>query len=397
MNGIAQLAAHAGFRVTGSDRSPEHLEYLERLGIRILPQDGSGITAETSAAVYSTAIENDNPDLVRARERGVPQIHRAAMLASLCRDKPLIAVAGTAGKSTVTGLLGWIFECLGQDPSVYCGAPVLNWQRDGMPGNVRYGSGPWIIEADESDRSFLSFHPQHAIITNIAEDHFDLDELHRLFNQFRSQVGDLVIEGSVLPDDDSEPPFCPALPGRHNRENIQSALALCQGLGLDPTRCANAVKSFLGIERRLQRIGANVIDDFAHSPVKIAAALETVSGLWPRFCACWRPHGYAPLRKGQEGFLEVFEQHWTKRPQDRLFLLPVYYAGGTTDQTITAEHFAGQLQQRGIPAEYADGFDVLESRLLEIGLPVLILGARDPGLPLFARRMAQHSVEESAD
>jgi len=166
--------------------------------------------------VYSTAIESDNPDIQKAKSLNIPLLHRADMLAKLCEGKEVIAVAGTAGKSTVTGLLGWIFQCLEKDPTVYCGAPVLNWksnnvaeasslcnQRQGCRchslGNVRFGTGPWIIEADESDKSFLKFHPHHAIITNIAEDHFELSELHKLFSQFESQVSGVVVKQPSIP------------------------------------------------------------------------------------------------------------------------------------------------------------------------------------------------------
>jgi len=136
MNGIAQLAAHAGYQVSGSDRATglPIFQTLEKLGVRIVPQDGSGITADTGAVVYSTAIESDNPDIQKAKSLNIPLLHRADMLAKLCEGKEVIAVAGTAGKSTVTGLLGWIFECLGKDPTVYCGAVINNFG-----SSVRYG------------------------------------------------------------------------------------------------------------------------------------------------------------------------------------------------------------------------------------------------------------------
>ncbi|MFA7257052.1 MAG: Mur ligase domain-containing protein [Kiritimatiellales bacterium] len=416
MNGVAQLAAHAGYQVSGSDRATglPIFQTLENLGIRIVPQDGSGITADTDFVVYSTAIESDNPDIVKAKELNIPLLHRADMLAKLCEGKEVIAVAGTAGKSTVTGLLGWIFQCLELDPTVYCGAPVLNWQQSGsgIPaagqrleasstlGNVRYGkTGPWIIEADESDKSFLKFHPKHAIITNIAEDHFSLDELHTLFAQFESQVSGVVVKNAE--------PFDVKIPmlGKHNIENVDHALTLCKALGLDMQKCIKAVQSFKGIERRLERHGPKVIDDFAHSPIKIAAALEAVSNEFPAFSAYWRPHGYTPLFQGLEGFVDVFSNAW-KAPREgtrptvdcrpgaptgrleKLFILPIYFAGGTVSIKVTAEQFVERLQAAGVPAEFVESFQTLEKRLLEEGLPVLGMGARDPELPLFARRLA---------
>jgi UDP-N-acetylmuramate--alanine ligase len=376
MNGIAQLAAHAGYQVSGSDRAVglPIFRTLENLGIRIVPQDGSGITADTRAVVYSTAIEADNPDILRAKELKLPLLHRAEMLAKLCEGKEVIAVAGTAGKSTVTGLLGWIFQCLDKDPTVYCGASMNN-----VGSSVRYGTGPWIIEADESDRSFLKFHPHHAIITNIAEDHFALDELHRLFAQFESQVSGVVIKKAERFD-----VKVPVL-GKHNVENVNNALTLCKALGMDLQKCMEAVLSFKGIERRLERIGAKVIDDFAHSPIKIRAALEAMSGEFPAFSVYWRPHGYTPLFQGLDGFVEAF----AAVPSCKVFILPVYFAGGTVNIKVTAEQFVERLKAAGVPAEFVADYSVLEKRLIEEGRPVLGMGARDPELPLFARRIAK--------
>lgn len=390
MNGIAQLAAHAGYQVSGSDRATglELFQTLEKLGIRIVPQDGSGITETTDFVVYSTAIESDNPDIQKSKSLNTPLLHRADMLAKLCEGKEVIAIAGTAGKSTVTGLLGWIFQCLEKDPTVYCGAVINNFG-----ASVRYGkTGPWIIEADESDKSFLKFRPNHAIITNIAEDHFSLDELYRLFSQFESQVSGVVVKNAEQFD-----VKIPML-GKHNIENVNHALTLCKALGLDMGKCIEAVQSFKGIERRLERHGPKVIDDFAHSPVKIAAALEAVSGEFPAFCAVWRPHGYTPLFQGLEGFVEVFKRRGdalvasNKRDEgvaSTIFILPVYFAGGTVSIKVTSEQFVAKLQAAGVPAEFVPDFQTLEKRLLEEGLPVLIMGARDPELPRFAKRIAE--------
>ncbi|MEN8255609.1 MAG: Mur ligase domain-containing protein, partial [Verrucomicrobiota bacterium] len=200
MNGLAQLAALSDYSVSGSDRAhnpeAEPFRSLGKLGIQIFPQDGSGISAGTKQVVYSTAIESNNPDLVKARELNTPLLHRAEFLKELIGDGKLIAVAGTAGKTTTTGLLGWIFECMGKDPSVYNGAAVLNWKTKGPIGNVRKGnSNLWIIEADESDKSFLKFHPTHSIITNIFKDHYELDELQTMFDRFENQTTGITIRG----------------------------------------------------------------------------------------------------------------------------------------------------------------------------------------------------------
>ena len=400
MNGVAQLAAHAGYRVSGSDRATglDIFQTLEKQGITIVPQNGSGITDQTDFVVYSTAIEADNPDILKAKKLNIPLLHRAKMLAKLCKGKEVIAVAGTAGKSTVTGLLGHIFQCLEKDPTVYCGAAINNFS-----SSVRFGSedGPWILEADESDKSFLNFHPAHAIITNIAEDHFELSELQKLFAQFESQVSGITVKTPLSFNAPMQ------LVGKHNIENVNNALTLCNALDLDMKKCMKAVASFKGIERRLERHGEHVIDDFAHSPIKIKAALEAVSGIWPEFNTVWRPHGFTPLFQGLDGFIEVFSKVWKAPREDtrptancrpgvptgrleKVFILPVYYAGGTVEKKITSEQFVKKLQSAGVQAEFSPDFQTLEKRLLADGHPVLLMGARDPELPVFARQLAKN-------
>ena len=172
--------------------------------------------------------------------------------------------------------------------------------------------------------------------------------------------------------------------GKHNVENINNALTLCKALGLDLEKCIEAVSTFKGIERRLERISDKVIDDFAHSPIKIAAALEAVSDVWPAFNVVWRPHGFTPLAQGLDGFIHSFFSGTAQCA----FILPVYYAGGTVEKKITSEQFVERLQAADVPAEFVENFQGLEKQLLDDGLPVLVMGARDPELPKFARRLA---------
>jgi UDP-N-acetylmuramate--alanine ligase len=391
MNGLAQLAALSDYSTSGSDRGydpdAEPFKTLEKIGIQIFPQDGSAIRAETHRVVYSTAIESGNPDLERAKELGIPLLHRAEFLKELVGDSHLIAVAGTAGKTTTTGLLGWIFQCLGKDPSVYNGAAVLNWKTEGSPGNVRKGlSNLWIIEADESDKSFLNFHPTHSIITNISKDHYELDELHRMFDQFEQQTSSVMIRGDQLPAFELEVPMI----GKHNRENARCAFALCKELGMDMNGVRDAISQFKGIERRLEVAGKadgiTVIDDYAHNPAKIAAALSAVTETYGNVHAYWRPHGFTPLFQYQEDLIRVFEQ----TQSGSLFILPVYYAGGTVERKTTSAEFVGQLKSAGVPAKLVTDYATLKHELESCAKPgdaILGMGARDPELPLFAKKL----------
>ncbi len=410
MNGLAQLAALSENSVSGSDRGYDPnaavFQSLEHLGIKIFPQDGSGITPQTTQVVFSTAIEADNPDLQRAKRLGIPLLHRAEFLKQLIGNDELIAVAGTAGKTTTTGLLGWIFQCLDQDPSVYNGAAVLNWKKHPTLGNIHKGtSNCWIIEADESDQSFLNFHPTHSIITNISKDHYELDELNRMFDQFESQTSGTTIRGqsgnSGIFLNSRTDPYCysfvfegieftvPML-GKHNAENALCAVRLCAELGLDLERVRDAVASFQGIERRLERMGEaggiTVIDDYAHNPAKIDAALSAVNESAQRVHAYWRPHGFTPLFQAQEELIHIFK----KQQVASLFILPVFYAGGTVERKTTSAKFVDRLNSAGVLAQLVPDYSALKQKLESCavaGDTILGMGARDPQLPLFAQQL----------
>lgn len=397
MNGLAQLTALSDYSVSGSDRgynpASELFQALGKIGIAFFPQDGSGISKATTQVVYSTAIESDNPDWVKAKEFGIPLLHRAEFLKQLIGNDELIAVAGTAGKTTTTGMLGWIFECLGKDPSVYTGAAVLNWKSEGSPGNIRKGSSNlWIIEADESDKSFLNFHPTHSIITNISKDHYELDELHTMFDQFESQTSGTTIRGqsrnSVKILDYETDSY--AMLGQHNLENAGCAALLCHELGLDMEPVRDALARFKGIERRLEVAGTvdgiTLIDDYAHNPAKIAAALSAVAEAYGKIHAFWRPHGFAPLFQNQNDLIHTFKE---AQPAS-LFILPVYYAGGTVDKKTTSAEFVAQLNSTGVPAVLVPNYTALKHELEQCAKPgdaILGMGARDPELPLFAKRL----------
>lgn len=407
MSALAQAAIHCGHHISGSDRYQDlgikipALDSFWLMGITLLPQDGSAITPELDGLVVSTAIENANPEIKRAQELNIPVIHRAELLAELCADKQVIAVAGTAGKSTVTGMLGWIFEQLGEDPVVYSGGSINNWRGHPALGNYRDGhSDTWIIEVDESDKSFLNFHPRHAVITNIAKDHYELDELHRMFAQFETQVQKTCVKGWDEALTETLNGFTYKglefklnVPGRHNKENGLVAVRLCDALGMDLKKVRNALVEFKGIERRLElvgeRNGAKLYDDFAHNPIKIQSAWNTVAAFSNRVIGYWKPHGFTPLHQMQQELAETFAS--VCRPQDRLFILPVYYIGGTTNRKTDAETFTETLQRHGIPAEYVPDYETLRARINHLhphsGDTILGMGARDPALPGFARSL----------
>jgi UDP-N-acetylmuramate--alanine ligase len=423
MNALAQLLRAHGFAVSGSDRfldSGEQLEVFDRLraaGARLVAQDGGGVTPG-GEVVLSTAIEPDNPDLVAARRQGCRVWHRAELLARLARGRRCVAVTGTAGKTTVTGLLGWILESAGFDPTVVNGDAVLNWAGPDRIGNVRVGASDWwVVEVDESDRSLLYFDPAWIVLTNISKDHFELDEVLDLFRRFAAKAAVAVSAGPGVRallgpgfENANEDPFTPVagrpgqfeyeglifetiLPGRHNLENAFLAVSACRRLGLDLDRVREALRSFRGIRRRLEIVGetggVRVIDDYAHNPAKISATWQAVAETAGRVLAVWRPHGYGPLALMKQELADAF--HRNCRPSDRIFLLPVFYAGGTAATAFGSAEFARLLKDRDVPAEYVSGYDSLAGRLQALARPgdhIVCMGARDPELPRFARRLA---------
>ncbi len=414
MSAVAQAYLDAGAEVTGSDRlidkgdTTPTLDILKAQGVKLYPQDGSGIGDATTKLIVSTAIEQDNADLLAAKEHGVTVLHRSEAVNELVSGRRLIAVAGTSGKSTTTALTAWILSYAGLDPTVINGAAIVSFDNGGKRlGSVRKGNGEWaIIEADESDRSFLRYTPEYAIVTNESADHFDETETHELFAKFKSQVTasvidtipqDLEITSSTLLKTKFKfggKEFSVSLPGRHNACNSAQAIMLARAVGIADETIRRALLTFPGVERRLEKVGytANktiVIDDYGHNPAKLSAAISTVSASAKRVAVLWRPHGYAPLRNMLSALADTFAK---LRLEDRLFLLPVYDAGGTADRSVSSDMLKGEISKRGylgttLVSDIAAAEKALTDVVNDFGEDdaILICGARDYALPVLAR------------
>lgn len=416
MNPLAQALVANGWEVTGSDRyydtgrELDVLPKLRRAGVRLVPQDGSGIGPTTEAVVVSTAIEDDNADLAAARRCGVPVVHRSEMLARLAEGSECIAITGTCGKTTVTGMVGYLLEQLGDDPTVVNGGALVNWEDDETVGNFRRGrSARWVIEADESDRSCLRYNPAWAVITNTSPDHFAPDATDALFAAFAERVpeGHLIGPAGGSPAWDGFEPelgasgarfvhggqtFTLPLLGHHNASNALHAVLLCELLGHPLDRIADALATFRGIRRRLDVAGSargvTVIDDYAHNPAKIEAAWQAVAPHCDRVLAIWRPHGFGPLAKLYEPMKALFRRMGESGA--RLYILPVYYVGGTTSPTHTSEMLVADLEADGVPIELVADYGAVVAGVRATARPgdvVLTLGARDPDLPALARSL----------
>jgi len=337
MSGLALVCAELGASVTGSDRAASsYMERLRAAGLDPSVGHDAANLPEGVEVVVSTAIGDDNPELALARERGIEPIHRGALLAELCAEKRLIAVAGTHGKTTTTAMLVWALRAIGADPAFFVGGEVPGLGPEAV--NAGWGGGEWVVaEADESDASFLELNPEIAVVTNLEMDHHSrwgsVAELRRAFRDFVATADGVAIpagggfaelgEGRrVIEFDEATPGPADlrlAVPGRHNLRNARAALA---ALELGPltshfvsdsetkhevSEAVGALAEFPGVRRRLElkgsRNGARVYDDYAHHPTEVRAALSALRELAPeRLIAAFQPHLYSRTKAFTEGF-----------------------------------------------------------------------------------------------
>ena len=390
MSALAQALISLGHSVSGADRLvgsvaratwPPSLDRLAAAGVAIFPDDGSGVDASVDRVIVSTAIEEDNPGLVKAKALGIPVVHRAAALADALSPFKLVAVAGTCGKSTVTAMLAHALAVCGLDPFAVNGAAVVGWN-----GSVRAGKGSFAVaEVDESDKSLTAFRPYAALITNASADHYSKEEMDAVFDAFVTDVPGPVIDGRK-----GQYGAESSLPGAHNRQNAGLALAMAVALGADEGKARAALAAFPGVERRMQlvgmREGVEIYDDYAHNPEKLHAMVTTLQAKHEKGVAVlWRPHGYGPLRKMMDALAEMFAA--TLRPQDRLLLLPVYDAGGTADRSVNSDALAVRVKGAVLVETPEEAVRLLTAQASAFGA-IVTAGARDPGLPVMARRLA---------
>jgi len=319
MSGLALVCARLGATVTGSDRAESsYMGRLREAGLDPVVGHGPANLPDGAEVVVSTAIAEDNSELALARERGIEPIHRGQLLAELCAEKRLIAIAGTHGKTTTTAMTVWALRQMGADPSFFVGGEVPGLGPDGGTANAGWGEGEWVVaEADESDASFLRLRPEVAVVTNVEMDHHShwgsLAELHDAFVAFAAPARSLVVPADeemgwlARPGDevgrfDGRSPgpeeLNLAVPGEHNRRNARAALAALGLAGLETGPAAEALAGFRGVHRRLELKGSrgpvSIYDDYAHHPTEVRAALSALRELRPtRLLAVFQPHLYS--------------------------------------------------------------------------------------------------------
>ncbi|WOE76562.1 glutamate ligase domain-containing protein [Alterisphingorhabdus coralli] len=434
------IAAHGG-TVAGSDRARDQgrskakFAWLEQQGMELFPQDGSGLHSGEQILVASAAVEDTVPDVKAANALGCRRITRAELLAELFNAAgQRIAIGGTSGKSTVTGMAGWIMQQAGTDPTIMNGAVMKNFASDdALFASARVGKGaPFVSEVDESDGSIALFEPDIAVLTNISLDHKTLDELHALFGDFADKASHVVWnhddtesralmasrdhKGAVsfgfedgagfqavdvveeplsarftLKTTDTTLPITLQVPGRHNIANALAAIAAAHCAGVDLETAVQAITTFSGLGRRFDIVGTangiTVIDDFGHNPEKIAATLRTVKAFPGRVIAFFQPHGFGPLRVMGQELAQMFMEE-LGADDHLIFCDPVYF-GGTVDRSVGSADIIAAINSGPTATHIPDRTKCGEHivGLAQSGDSILIMGARDDTLSGFARAL----------
>ncbi|MEW5693786.1 MAG: Mur ligase family protein [Candidatus Hydrogenedentota bacterium] len=432
MSALAYLLYKWGYIISGSDRFvdqgiiPETIEWIHSCGdrVKLYPQDGSGIDEKVDFLVISSAVEFTNPEIQKAVSLNIPVVKRAVLLSNLFNTGKGIAVGGTSGKSTVTSL---IYHLLKEksNPTFVCGA---EFRESASLGNVKVGDRDFfIIETDESDRGIVLFKPDISVITNITLDHHPIEELKRLFQKFIDNTYSCVVfnsdcklsndlnthrkevitfgvkKGMLIPKDLNlfheysvfyldKIKFVVPMPGLYNVYNVLSAIAVARAKGVSLRDCKELVCTYPGIKRRFDILYKGprfyVVDDFAHNPCKIRSVIESAKNIKKNLIVIYQPHGYNPTKLVKNDLIDVFSTCLCNK--DRLYLLPIFYAGGTSDKSISSEDIVKEVKNVKAEALTREALlKILPEILQDIKEAlILILGARDPTLPSFAQSIA---------
>ncbi len=427
MSGLAMVLLDEGFNVFGSDRAQSELtDSLISHGAKVfIGQKAENITDDISIFVYTAAIHKDHPEYVRALELGIPIMTRAELLGQLMKNYKLpIAVSGTHGKTTVTGMIAEILMGAGMDPTVSIGGIL-----DSIGGNMRIGHSDYFLtEACEYTNSFLSFYPRATIILNIEEDHLDffkdLDDIRNSFHRFAALTPDdgVVIIGSAIDnkeeilkdvgsaiitfgkesDADYHPEnitfdengFCHftvvspgntgddftlQVPGDHNVVNALCAIAFADYLNIERSVTKKALSSYGGTRRRFEKKGVvngiSIVDDYAHHPSEIRATLSAAAKVPHKKLWCvFQPHTYSRTK----AFLQDFAKALTL--SDAVILADIYAARETDDLGVSSRDLAEIIKSMGTESHYFPSFEEIEKFILENCSPgdmLITMGAGD--------------------
>ena len=399
MSGIAEVLHNLKFNVQGSDMSRSvYTERLEKIGIKVFYGHKSEHLENADLVVISTAIKENNVELVEARKRGIPVIKRGEMLAELMRMKYGIAISGTHGKTTTTAMAASVFNEAGFDPTVIIGGIFQKLNSNAKLGNSKF----LIAEADESDKSHLNLSPVFAVITNIDLDHLDfykdLDDIKKTFIQFANKVpffGSIIINGDdencrdiipflkkrvvtygfsegadykienlnkgegfysfkVLESGKSIGEFRIKVPGLFNVQNACAVIALARELRVSPKKIKAGLEAYTGTKRRCEVVGENektkVITDYAHHPVEIESTLEALKDFYhtDKILVVFQPHRFTRTKALFKEFIQCF-------PEDMdVVLLPIYPAGEKPIKGVDSKKLCKEIEKRGLKCNYVE-------------------------------------------
>lgn len=432
MSALAQLQAMGGDEVSGSDRllSKGHgdapvFTALKKLGVKVYKQDGSGVHKDLDFIVVSSAIEEDNAELIRAKELGIKLVHRSQLLDENVRNSRTVAISGTSGKSTVSAMIFEILTEAGMSPSLITGASLLSLKEKGLYGNVFKGeSDILIIEADESDGSLVNYKPEVGVCLNIQKDHKELNVLKEYFRIFAANCkyfiancedenipglfspsktfgltcGDVRAENVVCDGYGSSfsaagADFKINVPGKYNVYNALAAISVAAQMNVPMDAAVRALANFKGVFRRFNSVGSvnniEVIDDFAHNPHKISAAISAAQLRGKRVLAFFQPHAFASVKLLTKEFSEAIAG--ALRAQDLFWLTEAYYPGGTIPEGVTAENIYKAVKEKGAENIFYNACREKIAKQISAeakeGDVVIVMGARDPSLTDFAKKI----------
>ncbi len=436
MSPLAQILKWQGFEVNGSDRSFDQggneqiQEVFKKNGINLFPQDGSAIEDDVDCLVISTAVEETIPDVKKALQKNIKIIKRFDLLADMFHQyEKGIAVGGTSGKSTTTGMIGYILKEARKNPTIINGGVMKNLkEKDGESlGSAYYSDGDiCVIEADESNGSIEKYNPYISVINNISLDHKTIDELLVLFSDFAGRAKHKIVmnldckycqklsvnkeklktfslenegadiyaydikplqSGIAYKIDDKE--FKLAIYGKHNVYNAIAAIAVAEEMGVDMFEAAKILEGYSGITRRLETIGVNngisIIDDFGHNPDKINASMRALREYDGRLLVMFQPHGFSPIRLMGKDIAKVFAE--TLGSEDILLMPEIYYAGGSVVKDVSSKDVTDAVNKAGKKAIFFDNRKEIKDYLIDnvrSGDRIVIMGARDNSLTVFA-------------
>jgi len=444
VSAIVSFMADRGHVIVGSDRifdmNPFHplKRIFQARGITIVPQDGDGIDDTFDLVVFSTAVEPDQPEVLKAKAYGIPIKTRPEYLAEITSSFKTIAVSGTSGKSTASGLLAFLMVSLGLNPNFIGGGRTKQFKSSINPGNSLTGNSDYlIIEACESDGTIVNYKPTHSIILNLALDHHTVDKTASLFETLMKNTAKKVIVNAddknlgkitssnaitfsihnpsnyraeaisyssfstdfslsevrsrrVESPTEHKTRFSLSLPGEYNLYNALSCIAFLSEIGISLSAVRDVLSEFKGIDRRfdihLNNRKGLVIDDYAHNPHKISSLMKTVNQLREHICYIFQPHGFAPTRLMKKEYIKVFTENL--RDTDHLILLPIFYAGGSVSKDISSHDLADEIKAQGKSVEVVEERrDILKN--LYKYQSYIIFGARDETLSDFAKEIAR--------